>query len=463
MAFDALYAKEKNFPKYSATTVPSLVCDEPSDRCWFNECRVCYDGKRFLSMYNEAFNEVHEVTWCEWENNDQNRPVKVLMEGTTDDLRDHIITMYLSFIMHAYTKREQSASYNALREGVEKSSTKYDHTRALLQVDFSENYTCIEQNEIQSGHWTHPSVTLFTYSLWYLGQQHSGVIASDSNVHAKETIIPFMDYILETIPVEIQNVEIFSDGPSSQFKSRYIVAAVPALEERHSVTITWNYFATSHGKGPVDGIGGSTKRYVWTAVRSGRAQVMNAMSFAQAAASMPNVKVVYMSDESTSARAAAIGQQAIFNAAPAVESIRRVHCFRYVNGQLRTADLSKNLNVSTDEGSEAAQPAHDTDTNMITADLREGQFITAVYDNKMYIAQVTTPGDIQVQVSFMRPPGVTRCNWSSRPDILLVPRCDILATVEAPAPLSSTSRFFGLSKEDELKSNEKFKQWKDTQ
>ena len=100
---------------------------------------------------------------------------------------------------------------------------------------------------------------------------------------------------------------------------------------------------------------------------------------------------------------------------------------------------------------------------MITADLGEGQFITAVYDSKMYIAQVMTPSDIQVQVLLMRPPGVTQCNWPSRPDILLVPRCDILAKVEAPAPLSSTSRFSGLSKEDELKSNEKFKHWKDTQ
>ena len=74
------------------------------------------------------------------------------------------------------------------------------------------------------------------------------------------------------------------------------------------------------------------------------------MSFALAAASMPHV--VYMSDESTNARAAAIGQHAIFDAAPAVESIRKFHCFWYVNGQLWTVDLSKNL-VSTDEGLEA--------------------------------------------------------------------------------------------------------------
>lgn len=31
--------------------------------------------------------------------------------------------------------------------------------------------------------------------------------------------------------------------------------------------MVWNFFAASHGKGAVDGIGGTTKRLVWTAVK----------------------------------------------------------------------------------------------------------------------------------------------------------------------------------------------------
>jgi hypothetical protein len=52
-------------------------------------------------------------------------------------------------------------------------------------------------------------------------------------------------------------------GPSSQFKNRFLVAAISSLQEKHKINIIWNYFATSHGKGPVDGIGGSVKRQVW--------------------------------------------------------------------------------------------------------------------------------------------------------------------------------------------------------
>ena len=39
------------------------------------------------------------------------------------------------------------------------------------------------------------------------------------------------------------------------------------------------FFATSHGKGPVDGIGGSVKRHVWTAVKTRKVIVNDAASF----------------------------------------------------------------------------------------------------------------------------------------------------------------------------------------
>ena len=42
----------------------------------------------------------------------------------------------------------------------------------------------------------------------------------------------------------------------------------------------WNFFATSHGKGPVDGLGGSVKRSVWRQVKSGMAHVANAKEYA---------------------------------------------------------------------------------------------------------------------------------------------------------------------------------------
>ena len=50
-----------------------------------------------------------------------------------------------------------------------------------------------------------------------------------------------------------------------------------------STETVWNFFATSHGNGPVDGIGGSTTRLV-SEVMSGKAEVTTSTEFAEVAA-----------------------------------------------------------------------------------------------------------------------------------------------------------------------------------
>ena len=82
------------------------------------------------------------------------------------------------------------------------------------------------------------------------------IIASDDLNHGKETVVSYIDHLLNTLPAAVKSLSIWSDGPSSQFKNRFVVAAIASLQEKHDINITCNYFATSHGKGPVDGIGG---------------------------------------------------------------------------------------------------------------------------------------------------------------------------------------------------------------
>jgi hypothetical protein len=81
-------------------------------------------------------------------------------------------------------------------------------------------------------------------------------------------------------------VSLWSDGPSSQFKNRFMFRAIELFREKLSLrSVEWNFFSTSHGKGCVDGIGGSVKRMVWQLIRSRKATVKNAADFAAALAS----------------------------------------------------------------------------------------------------------------------------------------------------------------------------------
>ena len=79
------------------------------------------------------------------------------------------------------------------------------------------------------------------------------------------------------------NVDIWTDGPSSQFKNRFMFVAINKLKEHACFSkLIWNYFATSHGKGVVDGIGGTAKRVVNRLVLSRKVEVTDAATFAKA-------------------------------------------------------------------------------------------------------------------------------------------------------------------------------------
>jgi hypothetical protein len=78
----------------------------------------------------------------------------------------------------------------------------------------------------------------------------------------------------------VRTVRMWSDGPSSQFKNHYMFHFLKLLCKRYNLNLTqWNFFASSHGKGAVDGVGGSAKRIVWQRIKSRQATVKDANDF----------------------------------------------------------------------------------------------------------------------------------------------------------------------------------------
>ena len=188
----------------------------------------------------------------------------------------------------------------------------------MMQIDFSEYYTCMYQDEIQSAHWKEDQLSLFTAAIWFDGKLHSKVIASDNLDHGKDTVVAYVDCLLKTFPKTVKTVSVWSDGPSSQFKNRFITAVIKAHQDKHQINIRWNYFATSHGKGPVDGIGGLVKRQVWTAISRRTSLVTDATSFMATANKLCHVDVVEMTSDEITRRNAILGLEEVFQNAPVV-------------------------------------------------------------------------------------------------------------------------------------------------
>lgn len=72
----------------------------------------------------------------------------------------------------------------------------------------------------------------------------------------------FISKLLEFLKLQItvQKCIFMSDGAASQYKNIKIFASICGFKDKHNVEIEWHFFATSHGKGHCDAIGGTLKR-----------------------------------------------------------------------------------------------------------------------------------------------------------------------------------------------------------
>ena len=119
-----------------------------------------------------------------------------------------------------------------------------DRSSAVLKVDFSENVS-VNQNEIQSAHWYHQQVVIFTGHICVnQNVKDSFAIVSDNLDHTKEAVYTYMLELFDTIN-NLSNL-------SSQFKQHFLFSNVHGLGNEFNFQIVWNFFATSHWKGAVD-------------------------------------------------------------------------------------------------------------------------------------------------------------------------------------------------------------------
>ena len=72
-----------------------------------------------------------------------------------------------------------------------------------------------------------------------------------------------------SIMPDLNDIIFFSDGEASQFKNRYVIQHLTTMMDQSNINFSWNYFASSHGKGLVDSIGGILKRLVWMEIMAG--------------------------------------------------------------------------------------------------------------------------------------------------------------------------------------------------
>jgi hypothetical protein len=353
---------EVRIPLFTSAVLSEFVCDTPSHACYYNECSDCKDAQLFVAKYpldkitpspfgdesdsdvvdessdeDEVASESSQSTsgaaniqWYQWiveplPSGKGDHAVKSPMTGTLGKLYNQLKDDLPEMIKHDMVKIVQS-------QACKQSRVSVGGEQGMLQIDFAENYNCGWQDAIARAHWGKIVLTLFTSVAYYEDQVKSTVIVSDNLNHDKHSIVPFVIKLLSQFPDNVTQIEIWSDGPSSQFKNRFMLGILPMIQDLSGKQITWNYFAAMHGKGPVDGVGGTIKRHVHNTVSIKKAAVQCPESFMDAAKSCKGITCYAMATTEIDEFGKKYDLKAIFSSCKYIYGVKAMHKVSVTDG-----------------------------------------------------------------------------------------------------------------------------------
>lgn len=275
-------------PKKCDDFLIKLCCDVDKSSCaYYNNCEQCchrIDSLQTLLMVSDDYLNV-QVDLKQWSTMD-GRIALVGEKTTIGSVLNLLKEKTRSFKMHSFVNKTQKRLFKDLRDNI-------SDTCAIVQIDFSENFTIKTQNEIQSAYFAHGQISIFTAVIWLRNKVESFAFASDNLNHDKVSVFYYVDQIISFIKAhysKVSTLDIFSDGAASQFKQRYTLSTLFIYAAKYNLKLNWNFFATSHGKGAVDDVGASVKSVVWRKIKANKCIIHNAQDFCRAV-SNPDFKI----------------------------------------------------------------------------------------------------------------------------------------------------------------------------
>lgn len=130
-----LLTLNSNKPVTFREFISGIVCDQDQEDCMLGRCKKCPGIDERKPTEPEK-----ECTWYEWEETEKKR-----ISGTFLQCFENLKKKAKEFLRHTYVKRQQAEKFKTMRDNLEEG-------HVLIQMDFSENYACLEQDEIQTAH-----------------------------------------------------------------------------------------------------------------------------------------------------------------------------------------------------------------------------------------------------------------------------------------------------------------------
>ena len=280
--------------KEKHTLLKMTLCpkgDAPYHRpqCYSRSCDLC-GVHTIREHFGEAIDLSKDemVTGFQWVNEQieirgkmSTRKVYRARSGCLAEMVDQLCDILSPFAQHMFVAYWQQSVFSQLKESISAN-------HVLSVIDFSENFATFYQNAIQATHWVNNQATLFPMVSWYPCTTCEGheiiresiVIISDDLKHDANAVHKFQqvayEHIKERRSINIERAIEFSDGASSQFKSRMPFCDLSHSNSDFGFPIERNFFGSRHGKNDSDGVSGIVKRILRCAILSDRAVITSA-------------------------------------------------------------------------------------------------------------------------------------------------------------------------------------------
>ncbi|XP_069137185.1 uncharacterized protein [Argopecten irradians] len=259
--------------------------------CVRRKCDQC--GVHMLKGKFAPLTEIHrQLKWKKWENGSVTdstsnagktikRKILVEKSGSVQDCISEIVEEAASLTEHLFVARWQYNAFRQLKESLPENML-------LTVADFSENYKCGYQDEIQSAYYSYQQVSLHPVVAYYKCPtcksstvEESAVFISPDIKHDAYAVNQFnykMKRHIQERGVSFNHDVQFSDGCASQYKSKIPFQHL-AERGKDGNIYERGYFGSRHGKGPCDALGGVVKKAAELYVRSRQGIIQNAQDF----------------------------------------------------------------------------------------------------------------------------------------------------------------------------------------
>ena len=221
---------------------PKLECVQR--KC--EECGVNKGLKDVITLLQDQISkDIHIVEWGKWKSMKitnkktteiQSKKVFVKHSSLLSELEQELQKQIEELSNHLFEARWQYTQFTKLKENLP--------DKVLVMVlNFAENYSTKHQDELQSVHWAPNQITIHPIVCNYQDKCHEMVFMSDDQKHdsyfVDHCITKATDQLKETYGVKFENIIQFTDGCSSQYKSKVLFFHISNYPNTETLLWIW--------------------------------------------------------------------------------------------------------------------------------------------------------------------------------------------------------------------------------